>query len=571
MDNLSSEPRGNPRGNPGDRPDRGRSRGRDRGRGRGRGRGRDRVRSHDSVRPLDKSHDRYPDNLSTNLSNNLSDNFSDKCLETTSRSLDDVSVWTAIDKNTVNETFVREYAKILREQSISKKELIVFFRNHIVHVFKIKVFGSAVMSMFSGIEPNDIDLYVESKQDVDYFSEWMHSRFGHAFNILQAPKSTFDYTTISKFILKIGQIDLKIDVVTRFNLTHCFTSDFIESRLTLGPNGFELLGDPEIRYSDSIPWLIDRIKKNLTNKTLTISASHCIPGVSHLVHDNKFRILQRVYAKKVAGYRIGAIDQLDEWNPVINELYWSNCQGDWTHCRDNHKWAQRNGTPWWSQPFYTESMRFTDVLALPGLECIVNISVHEMNTTISSAINGMCDDTIKIVMSYLHLYDPVDVCTYCNNKLGQCDLSPHMKSMCLCDPDISHSDDLVHMISYNDSDNEDHKEDKKPMDPRNGILCKRGCNGCQYAPPYGRGGRGRGGHGSSGSQRGVYYDRTDENFGHGFKFYYNRTSHVHKNPMSVIKVFHFDCFTKIADSMNPMGLGAPCNNICNDCYGRFIE
>lgn len=485
--------------------------------------------------------------------------------------LDKCSVETSqIDKKISEETFKRKCTRILREQSISKKELIVFFRDHIVHVFNIKVFGSAVMSMFSGIEPNDIDLYIDSKQDIKIFSNWMISTFGSALHTLQEQIPNDGYRTI-KLLLVIGEIHLKIDIVTHFNLIHCFTSDFVESRLTLGRKGFELLSDPEIEYDqDSIPWLIDYIKKNLTNKTLTISASHCIPGVSHLVYDNKFRILQRVYAKQVSGYVIKAIERLDSWDG-IGAIDWYKNTGDWTVCKENHA-SMQSSEYQKLRPFYTKSMTFTDTIALPGLDCIVDISVHEMRLMLSFAVNDsahntMCDSVITIVMSYLQLYDPDSVCTYCFTDLGHCDgRTPHMKSMCLCDPNISDP-------GRDDESTDGHdgrRRGRKPRDPRNGVTCERGCNGCQYiAHGIGRGG-GRGGGRGRGGQRGPYHDRSRKDYGNGFKYYYNRAPTKQKNHVSNM-VFHFDCFTEIADNMNPMGFGAPCNNICNDCLGRFFE
>jgi hypothetical protein len=466
--------------------------------------------------------------------------------------------------------------KILKEQSISKQDLIIFFRNNIVHVFELKVFGSAVMSMFSEIEPNDIDLYAASKQGIKIFTKWMSSTFGSAFCILQEQKSKLDYKTITKLLITIGSIELKIDIVIDGDLIHNLTSDFVESRLILGREGFELLYDPEIKYDKkSIPWLILLVMRNLTNKTLTISASHCIPGVSHLVHNNKFRILQRVHAKKVAGYSIKAIDRLEEWDEIgINKTYQNN--GDWSYCDQYYRTAREEIS---KKPRYTKSMQFTDKFMLPGLECIVDTSINCMEMLINTATHDyICDDAVMIIMSYLNLYDPNNKCTYCDDILGQCGLKPHMKSMCLCDSNVSHGDES----KYNGSNNGEHKG-MKPRDPRNGILCKRGCNGCQDFPRGGYGNRGydnigysRGGRihrSGDNSQRGPYYDRTrkDENFGHGFKYYYNRAIHTPDDFMCDTKVFHFECFIEIADLMNPRGYGAPCNNICNDCYGRFIE
>ena len=54
--------------------------------------------------------------------------------------------------------------------NITIHTLIAFFRDNIPLNFNIKIFGSACTSMFSKIEPNDIDLLVKNESNRNVLS-----------------------------------------------------------------------------------------------------------------------------------------------------------------------------------------------------------------------------------------------------------------------------------------------------------------------------------------------------------------------------------------------------------------
>ncbi len=497
--------------------------------------------------------------------------------------------WTIYYKKSFSEKFKHECKQLLKKnKQVTKNELIVFFRNNIPQVFNMKVFGSACMSMFSGIEANDIDLCTESKDEGLRFGEWMRARFGTAFSTLSKMNNESKYKTINQHILSIGQTTLKFDIVLKFNIVNFFPNDFIESRIMLGRKGrLELLPDPEIDYEKkSIPWLIDLIKTNLSKQTLTLSASYCVKGTSRLVHVNKFSILQRTHAKMITGYLIQGVSELSDWSGNELDAWYNNKVGDWCNCHSDSGHARRFGEV---RPTYSESMTFSKEVSLPGLDCIVSISLSEMRQIIVQNL-GLCEDIIMIIISHLQVYDPVSICNYCDKKLGIFNSYPHMLSMCFCESysnpqslensDFNKSkdtvtvtnsehDDLDNYDNLDNFDQENHTQGIKPRDPRKSstVVCKRGCNGCQYRS-RGRGGRGRwrsvdlGQRSANEGDRGYYYDRKKKNFGEGFNHYYKKN----KN-----QVFHFECFKNISDSMNPRGYGSPCDNICNNCHGRFFE
>jgi hypothetical protein len=174
-------------------------------------------------------------------------------------------------------------------------QLINLLRNTIPTFFEVKVFGSAVHSIYSGIEPHDLDLVVKDAHEKAKFIKSMYLTFGTKF------RSAF--TAIEKcktYHLQHNQITLKIDVLLEENML-MMNRDFQESDLLWGPKGLELkdtLKDiPDLEESKDKEKRKSFLCDNLRKRRLTF-----YPNEWYQSAMQKITLLQRYLKKQQAGY-----------------------------------------------------------------------------------------------------------------------------------------------------------------------------------------------------------------------------------------------------------------------------
>ncbi len=174
---------------------------------------------------------------------------------------------------------------------ITNQTLIVFFRDNIPLNFNIKIFGSAVTSIYSKIEPNDIDLLVKNEREQERFVNWMRCVYNTRFRSSSYNPHFINYKATS-YILKHKFISLKFDIILKKKFSD-LPSDFIQSNICIGKGGLQLLRPHNDVFS------LKKIKNDLRNKKLTID-----PLYKSGSFDEKISILQRCYKKRLSGYKI---------------------------------------------------------------------------------------------------------------------------------------------------------------------------------------------------------------------------------------------------------------------------
>lgn len=167
--------------------------------------------------------------------------------------------------------------------------LIELLRNTVPTFFEVKVFGSAVHSIYSGIEPHDLDLVVKDAHEKAKFIKSMYLTFGTKF--------CSAFTGIEKcktYHLQHNQITLKIDVLLEENML-MMSRDFQESDLLWGRTGLELKDTPEskAKKEERKSFLCENLRK----RRLTFYPNKCYRSAMQ-----KITLLQRYLKKQQAGY-----------------------------------------------------------------------------------------------------------------------------------------------------------------------------------------------------------------------------------------------------------------------------
>ncbi len=247
----------------------------------------------------------------------------------------------------------------------TKTMLINFFLTTVPLFFNIEIFGSAVMSIFSNIEPNDIDMIADSNHEKNKFIKTMYIIFGNKFthkkhkteqDDKKHKTEQDDKKQVYTSYLKIHQIELKIDIIIKSGLCH-LSNDFIESNIIWNKTGFGLKSSTsnDDKVEGEVKVEVEKIKQNLNHKILTF-----YPQETYDTCQKKLKLIQRYYKKIKSGYKF--------MNPC------------------------------------------------PGFEGIQFIySFDDLNSILNNGL--MCSDVINCVFEYLNLVDLS--CRYCNKKFDR--------------------------------------------------------------------------------------------------------------------------------------------------------
>jgi hypothetical protein len=183
--------------------------------------------------------------------------------------------------------------------SFTKTNIIELFCKSIPNHFDMFVFGSAVAYIFSKVEPNNIDLIENGKNEILDFIKIMkqiyQNSFDWNFTIRDGP-----YKKITRCYLNINNISLKIDIVAK-NDYNKKNRDFVESSLIFAKYGF--------KFDHYMVQTLKKAKNNLTKKLLTL-----YPEIYYQTNENKINVMKRIVNKFLNGYKIiGSFPAIDDF------------------------------------------------------------------------------------------------------------------------------------------------------------------------------------------------------------------------------------------------------------------
>ncbi len=282
---------------------------------------------------------------------------------------------------------------------LSKQMLIMFFRENLPKLFNVSIFGSAVSSIYSGIQPDDIDIMTTSVHQRDTLVEWMQNRFRGMFDQITSTElykhrvcneeienddsenenSENDYkkkkfmikeTPIKSYVFCYGSIRLKFDIITH-NVAYSLPCDFRQNLCLDNSKTFLFRPSRHFTEDQSDQEFLKQNISDLKNKILTPCQCNHKPMTPLEI----FNSAVRFYKKRVSGYLI------DESN-------------------------------------YTMS----------GSQCIITYSLDEIKNELSKKF--ICTDTNQIIVSYLanQVYEKNQQCTSCCLPLDK-DILPYFTIM----------------------------------------------------------------------------------------------------------------------------------------------
>jgi hypothetical protein len=208
----------------------------------------------------------------------------------------------------------KKYSRKLK-QKITKKVLIDFFRRTIPSFFKITIFGSAVTSMFSGIEANNINLIIENEHEMKIFIIAMKNIFGDPIDTLSNEyfrrvdypyhlRYTEKSFCMKSYVFEMDQNKLSFDMILKDDIDFRLL-DFVESSMVFNSKGLFLIClDIEQKYG----YNINIIKNNLRKKVLTLNPvlNKFSSNYDEIVNSygKKISTIKMYYKKMMDGYTI---------------------------------------------------------------------------------------------------------------------------------------------------------------------------------------------------------------------------------------------------------------------------
>ena len=138
----------------------------------------------------------------------------------------------AKDRSGNKRAFVNYYEKNKNVICRSKFNLIKFIVSNITLLFNVTVYGSAVSSFFSGIEPNDIDLKYSCEKTLKKMINFLRSIFELKYMSISM------YDIGSKYTFIINGIELDFDFVILKQSDIPLFIDFEESCVFIINNKF---------------------------------------------------------------------------------------------------------------------------------------------------------------------------------------------------------------------------------------------------------------------------------------------------------------------------------------------